>query len=149
MTTAINQRERLTQLAHARKPAALVAKAEQPHKKMASMRLFDGEMQEAATLASTKCWRRGFFMRKVFLMGWEELQAQEDPLQYFLASGVDAKPTDEEAKHPNVLAGLRLYPLELDAALRQANALGVEAAAPFLRFVYLLGLQLFKQQRGY
>lgn len=149
MTTATIQHERLTDLANACKPGVLVAKAELPIKKMASMRLFDGEMQEADTLASTKCWRRGFFMRKVFLMGWHELQGQEDPLQYFLASGVDAKPREEQAKHPNVLAGLRLYPQELDAALQQANALGLEAAAPFLRFVYLLGLQLFKQQRGY
>lgn len=146
--TATIQRERLTQLAHSRRPATLVAKAEQPGKKLASMRLFESEMQEADALASTKCWNRGFFMRTVFLLGWQKLQAQEDQLQYFFASGVDAKPAGEEAKHPGVLAGLRLYPAELHDAVQMGNSLGLEAAAPFLRFVYLLGLQLYKEQRG-
>ncbi|WP_158400486.1 hypothetical protein, partial [Comamonas sp. B-9] len=51
MTTATIQRERLTQLARSRKPGALVAKAARPIKKLASMRLFDKEMQEADALA--------------------------------------------------------------------------------------------------
>lgn len=148
MTTVINQRERLTKLARGSNPGALVAKAEQPAKKLASMRLFDSEMQEADALAGAKCWNRGFFLRTVFLMGWQQLQAQEDQLQYFFSSGVDAKPEGEGAKYPNVLAGLRIFPSEQQKAMQMANSLGLEHAAPFLRFVYLLGLQQYKQQRG-
>lgn len=148
MTTATIKRERLTQLARVRKPGALVAKAEQPVKKLTSMRLFESEMQEADALAGAKCWNRGFFLRTVFLMGWQKLQAQEDQLQYFFASGVDEKPQGEAAKHPNVLAGLRIFPSEQQKAMQMANSLGLEHAAPFLRFVYLLGLQQYKQQRG-
>jgi hypothetical protein len=148
MTTATIQRERLTQLARSRKPGALVAKAARPIKKLASMRLFDKEMQEADALAGAKCWNRGFFLRTVFLMGWQQLQAQEDQLQYFFGSGVDAKPAGEAAKYPNVLAGLRIFPSEQQKAMEMAHSLGLEHAAPFLRFVYLLGLQQYKQQRG-
>lgn len=148
MNTGTTQREHLSKLARSRMPVFLLEKAEQPSKKLSSMRLFEQEMQQADALAGAKCWTRGFFLRTVFLLGWHKLLAQEDQLQYFFGSGVDAKPDCEQAKHPNVLAGLRLYPAEQQAALQKANSLGLEHAAPFLRFVYLLGLQLYKQQRG-
>ena len=147
MMTTTNQRERLTQLAQSRRPAAVAAKVQAPLKQLCSMRLFASEMAEADTFAAAMCWNRGFLMRTVFLMGWQLLLAKPDQLQFFYASGVAAKPVAETVPVPRVIAGLRLFPSELQAAIDMAHTLGLEHAAPFLRFVYLLGLQQYKQQR--
>ncbi|MFG5777699.1 hypothetical protein ACFIQF_11555 [Comamonas sp. J-3] len=147
MMTSTNQRERLTHLARSRRPAALAAKAELPSLELCSLRLFASEMAEADQLASAMCWKRGFLLRTVFLMGWQLLLAQPDRLQFFYASGVAARPAAETVPVPRVLAGLRLYPTEKQTAADFAASLGLGHTAPFLRFVYLLGLRQYKAQR--
>ena len=151
MMTTTSQRSRIAQLArNARRVGALSPDDDQGAKKLTSCRLTATEMDEANQLAASMGRKRGPFIAHIYKIGMTHYMAQENRALFYSQHqlGAWAVGADGRAIVPTALASLHLHQGEVAEATRLADECGHMFVAPFLRGIYLLGLELFKQKRG-